>query len=89
MPIEKFATYLQHERNLIGEVGGKGAFGYISGHRSHRTGRDVDLALFAKTPTGRPVESLPMVAYDRFGIARRDDKTVTFDAAANWELDRK
>jgi penicillin-insensitive murein DD-endopeptidase len=43
--------------------------GFVEGHRSHRTGRDVDLLLYLMTPDGRPLENhgFPRILADGLG----------------------
>ena len=61
--------------------------GRISGHRSHRSGRDVDFAFFVTDLFGEPISSTPLTRFDRFGIAAREgDEAVLFDTARNWAL---
>lgn len=43
--------------------------GEASGHRSHRTGRDADLLLYALTPDGRPVHSPGFLRFGPDGLA--------------------
>lgn len=61
--------------------------GQAQGHRSHRTGRDVDLLLYALKPDGRPVESPGFVRYGADGLARTDDgKFYRIDIERLWIL---
>lgn len=60
--------------------------GWIHGHRSHRSGRDVDILFFAAAPSGRPIASPGLVRYDRHGVGLWDDTVYRFDAARNWAL---
>ncbi len=61
-------------------------------HRSHRTGRDVDLLFFAVDQNGEPAPPpSQMVPFDDEGVSwrTRDDGSrmrVEFDIARNWEL---
>jgi penicillin-insensitive murein endopeptidase len=64
-------------------------------HRSHQTGRDVDLVFFARDAAGAPVEIEAMRRFDGDGrgLPQRDPAgqpmpDVTFDDAANWALVR-
>jgi penicillin-insensitive murein DD-endopeptidase len=43
--------------------------GKISGHRSHRNGRDIDLLFYVTTPAGVTVRSPGFVAFDSDGLA--------------------
>lgn len=56
-------------------------------HRSHQTGRDVDILFFATDPDGRPVELSRMVHFQEDGVAR-EDSSLHFDVARNWALVR-
>lgn len=71
--IERAAEYVARERpggpplvvaDLSARHGGK-----IERHRSHRTGRDVDLLLFLTTADGRPVRAPGFVALGKDGLA--------------------
>jgi glycerol-3-phosphate O-acyltransferase len=65
--------------------------GKATRHRSHRTGRDVDLLLYATTPSGRPVKSPGFVRFGRDGLAELGKNAkgyVRFDTARTWLLVR-
>ncbi len=55
-------------------------------HRSHQTGRDVDLLLFGRSK-GRPLPATAMQGYDAEGVLV-DDPTVEFDVERNWTVVR-
>jgi penicillin-insensitive murein DD-endopeptidase len=63
-------------------------------HRSHQTGRDVDLLLFAVSPRGRPLDADAMVRFTDDGSSRSKDthgqfhSRRYFDRARNWALIR-
>jgi penicillin-insensitive murein endopeptidase len=42
--------------------------GKITGHRSHRNGRDVDLLFFVTTPAGAPIRNPGFVPFDSDGL---------------------
>ncbi|WP_437724622.1 penicillin-insensitive murein endopeptidase [Sorangium sp. So ce861] len=54
---------------LVGDLSARYG-GATRGHRSHRTGRDADLLLYALTPDGRPVRSPGFVDFGPDGLAR-------------------
>ncbi|WP_437734257.1 penicillin-insensitive murein endopeptidase [Sorangium sp. So ce1335] len=54
---------------LVGDLSARFG-GATRGHRSHRTGRDADLLLYALTPDGRPVRSPGFVEFGPDGLAR-------------------
>ena len=62
--------------------------GAVGQHRSHQSGRDVDVAFFARTESahGRshPAVLEDYVVFDRDG--RSVDGTLRFDTARNWYL---
>jgi penicillin-insensitive murein DD-endopeptidase len=60
--------------------------GRISGHRSHRAGRDVDFGFYVTDLLGEPVSSTPLSRFDRFGVSAREDEVLLFDTARNWAL---
>ena len=58
-------------------------------HRSHRTGRDVDLTFFALTPDGRPVPSPGFVKFGADGLGKPEGgnaRWLRFDVRRQWEL---
>ena len=60
--------------------------GPSEGHRSHRTGRDVDLLLYTMTPDGRSVRSPGFVKYGRDGLAENDGKFFRLDVDRSWHF---
>jgi penicillin-insensitive murein endopeptidase len=62
--------------------------GKISGHNSHRSGRDVDLLYYVTTPSGVSVRSPGFVRFDSDGLASVGEtgKFVRFDVPRNWAL---
>lgn len=59
--------------------------GDIDRHASHETGRDADVAFYAKDAKGKPVLLPSLTRFDRLGRAE-GHPGVTFDDARNWEL---
>lgn len=59
-------------------------------HRSHQSGRDVDLMFFVTDEAGRPVEPEDMRRFDADGksIKNGDKAPQVFDTARNWSLIR-
>lgn len=64
-------------------------------HRSHRTGRDVDLIFYITDAEGASTRGRGWLAFDRFGVAREDptrgarsSDVFFFDDARNWHLVR-
>lgn len=75
--------------DLSPEVGGPTIW-----HRSHQTGRDVDLLMFGVDRKGRPLKSNAMIRYKDNGSSRPKDahgkrrSTRQFDVERNWVLVR-
>ncbi len=57
-------------------------------HRSHRSGRDVDLIFYALTPDGRPVQAPGFTKFgaDALGKPEKGSKWLRFDVARQWTL---
>jgi penicillin-insensitive murein endopeptidase len=70
--IEAAALTVSRERPgaqvVVGDLSARYG-GEASGHRSHRTGRDADLLLYALTPDGRPVDSPGFLRFGPDGLA--------------------
>ncbi len=73
---------------VVGDLGQRFG-GQTARHRSHRTGRDVDLLLFVTTPRGAAVRSPGFVRFASDGLAEADDgKMFRFDVDRTWLLVR-
>ena len=57
-------------------------------HRSHRSGRDADLAFFVRDIAGIATRAPAWLPFDRYGLATRGGRTFAFDEARNWQLVR-
>jgi penicillin-insensitive murein endopeptidase len=60
--------------------------GALAGHRSHRSGRDVDIAFYVTLPDGRPIETFAFADFDWRGRGLPPNQYLRFDDARNWEL---
>lgn len=67
---------------LIGDLSAPRG-GFLSGHASHQSGRDADVAFFVADGHGRPVT---LAAFEAFGADGRSlsDPDHVFDAYRNW-----
>lgn len=89
--IERAASSLEQAfphgpRLVVGDLSARTG-GKIPRHNSHRTGRDVDLLLFLKTPDGLPIESPGFVSLDADGFAHLPDgRYVRIDVERQWHL---
>jgi penicillin-insensitive murein DD-endopeptidase len=70
---------------LIGDLSAHRG-GFIAGHRSHRSGRDADLAFFSTDRRGRSATRRPMARFDRFGVGEDHGEALRFDTERNWLL---
>ncbi len=59
--------------------------GPLSGHHSHQSGRDADVAFYARDARGRSVELKSYVAFDTDGKAK-DGSGLVFDDERNYRL---
>lgn len=63
--------------------------GQTERHRSHRSGRDVDLLFYVTTPRGVPVRSPGFIKFSTDGLGTTEGKKVyRFDVERNWTLVR-
>jgi len=73
---------------VVGDISARHG-GKIPGHRSHRTGRDVDLLFYVTTPSGAPVPSPGFAKLSSDGLAQvKDEHFVRLDVERNWLLVR-
>jgi penicillin-insensitive murein endopeptidase len=69
---------------LVGDLSAKGG-GPISGHKSHQSGRDADVAFYVTDLRGKRIASTDYVAFDGDGKAK-DGRPCLFDDERNWFL---
>lgn len=60
--------------------------GRLHPHRSHRSGRDVDLGFYLVDEEGHSVQAARFVNLRRNGCGRIGEQRYCFDAARNWAL---
>lgn len=72
-------------RLSVGELSAKDG-GWIDGHRSHRNGRDADIAFFMRSPDGKYAPYWRFVAFERHGPADAEDAGLGFDDERNWAM---
>jgi len=70
---------------LIGDCSLK-AGGAVERHRSHRSGRDVDLLFYVKDSRGKRVESPGFEPFDEKGKCSREGCSLRLDLERNWSL---
>jgi penicillin-insensitive murein endopeptidase len=72
-------------RLVVADLSGAGGGPAHAWHRSHQSGRDVDLLFYVLGPSGEPLEPAGMQAFDARGAARGGSGR-TVDVARTWEL---
>jgi penicillin-insensitive murein endopeptidase len=72
----------------VGDLSARGGGALLPKHRSHRTGRDVDLLFYATTIEGIPVPNPAFVKFGPDGLGLLDGRFVRFDVDRNWLLVR-
>ncbi|RLB47405.1 MAG: hypothetical protein DRI90_26380 [Deltaproteobacteria bacterium] len=69
---------------VLGDLSAKGG-GPLAGHQSHQSGRDADIAFYAKDKNGKSVQLDHFVAFGSNGKAK-DGSGLVFDDWRNWLL---
>ncbi len=72
-------------RLSVGEMSGRSG-GRLDGHRSHQSGRDVDLGFYMTDARERPFDAFAFASFGRDGEGRGPNRMLRFDDARNWEL---
>ena len=70
---------------LVGDLSGNGG-GKITGHSSHRTGLDVDLAFFVRCPERTNTDAFLLAPHDPYGVTVSDGHAGYFDYEKNWAV---
>lgn len=72
-------------RLSVGELSAEGG-GNIGDHRSHESGRDVDISFYMLDGQGRPFDPYAFASFDGHGHGLGPNAGLRFDDARNWEL---
>ncbi|HEY5922112.1 MAG TPA: penicillin-insensitive murein endopeptidase [Kofleriaceae bacterium] len=72
-------------RLVVADLSGNGGGAATLFHRSHQTGRDVDILYYTRDALGKPLEPQAMVEFTRT-LAAKDESGVTVDIARTWLL---
>jgi len=81
----RVAQRIPGSRVSVGDLSGP-AGGPLPFHRSHQSGRDVDIAPFMLDRSGAPVEALRFVSFADDGLGEVPFRNLRFDDPRNWEL---
>ncbi len=75
------------ERLVIADLSARGGGDVRTWHRSHQSGRDVDLLYYMRDRDGKPIEPDAMHVFDDAGVAK-DGSGITVDVPRTWVLVR-
>ena len=81
----RVAFRLPGARLSIGELSRPGG-GRVDGHRSHESGRDVDVGFYVTNTEGKPMYTHAFADIDARGRGVAPNQYLRFDDARNWEL---
>ncbi|MGE0872083.1 MAG: penicillin-insensitive murein endopeptidase [Kofleriaceae bacterium] len=81
----RIALDIKDVRLVVADLSGNGGGAQRLWHRSHQSGRDVDLVYFMRDAEGKPFEADAMRRFDRFGRAI-DGSGITVDIPRTWIL---
>jgi len=84
----RMRTKVRDVRIVIADLSGPGGGEARMWHRSHQSGRDVDLLPYMRDPEGRPYEPDAMHVFDANGVAT-DGSGITLDVPRTWKLVRE
>ncbi len=87
--IARAAAVVQRERGgaplVIGDLSSQFG-GRISGHASHRSGRDADILYYVTTPQGTPIRNPGFFQFGPDGLASSPSGYLLFDVARQWRF---
>lgn len=72
-------------RLSVGELSARRGGG-LAGHRSHQSGRDVDIAFYMTDARGRPHDPFAFANFGGDGVGRGPNSMLRFDDVRNYEL---
>ena len=79
----RVAFRLPGARLSVGELSRPGG-GRVDGHRSHESGRDVDVGFYVTNTDGKPIYSYAFADFDARGRGVAPNQYLRFDDARNW-----
>jgi penicillin-insensitive murein endopeptidase len=81
----RMTAHFRDVRLVVADLSGDGGGESRRWHRSHQSGRDVDLVYYMRGPDGKPFEADAMRVFDRNGDAV-DKSGITVDVPRTWLL---
>lgn len=84
----RMSKQVRDVRIVVADLSGPGGGEARLWHRSHQSGRDVDLLPYMRDAEGKPFEPDAMHVFDDNGLAR-DGSGITLDIPRTWKLVRE
>jgi penicillin-insensitive murein DD-endopeptidase len=84
---KRMKKHAKEVRLVVADLSGHGGGPATKFHRSHQTGRDVDLLYYMRDREGKPYEPHAMIAVDRT-LSAKDRSGYTIDVPRTWKLVR-
>jgi penicillin-insensitive murein endopeptidase len=81
----RMRTQVRDVKLVVADLSGKGGGERIAFHRSHQTGRDVDLLYYMRDASGQPFEPDAMHVFNRYARAA-DGSGIAIDVPRTWAL---
>ncbi len=81
----RLSAHTKGPRLVVADLSSNGGGEARRWHRSHQSGRDVDLIYFMRDAQGKPMEADAMRVFDALGRAR-DGSGITVDVPRTWAL---
>jgi penicillin-insensitive murein endopeptidase len=81
----RMSKHVKETRLVVADLSGVGGTGGNEFHRSHQSGRDVDLLYYMRAPDGSPFEPDAMHEFGPSGVAR-DGSGIKVDVPRTWLL---
>ena len=81
----RMAGHVKDVRLVVADLSPRGGAGGLAFHRSHQSGRDVDLLYYMRDATGAPFEPDAMHRFNRWGRAV-DGSGLRIDVPRTWML---
>jgi penicillin-insensitive murein DD-endopeptidase len=81
----RMRTQVRDVKLVVADLSGRGGGERIAFHRSHQTGRDVDLLYYMRDASGQPFEPDAMHVFNRYARAA-DGSGIAIDIPRTWTL---
>jgi penicillin-insensitive murein DD-endopeptidase len=81
----RMESHARDARLVVADLSGRGGGERLAFHRSHQSGRDVDLLFYTRDAAGKPIEPEAMQRFNAAGHAA-DGSGITLDVPRTWLL---